>query len=214
MSKAEKKLEKEKDALLMTELKVDAAELKRLKKKLAKVQGTPERGIETWFRLASKNLYTRRQIVDTKSNILVTVNAIIISVVLGSLYPRLGEDSHMIFAVVPLVLTNLASIAYAIFATRPKLLAKGAFVEEDIHTKKAGLMTFDDFFKVDEDTYQAAVNRVMEDREFLYQTITKDVYRLGIDLNDRYRFIRIAYNIFLIGIIVSAFMFGLCHALF
>lgn len=67
---------------------------------------------------------------------------------------------------------------------------------------------------VEEDTYQAAVNRVMEDREFLYQTITKDVYRLGIDFNDRYRFIRIAYNIFLIGIIVSAFMFGLCHPLF
>lgn len=214
MSKAEKKLEKEKDAILMAELQVDAVELKGLKKKLAKMQGSPERGIETWFRLASKNLYTRRQIVDTKSNILITVNAIIISVVLGSLYPRLSEDSHMIFAVVPLVMTNLASIAYAIFATRPKLLAKGQFVEEDINSKKAGLMTFDDFFKVDEDTYQAAINRVMEDRGFLYQTITKDVYRLGIDLNDRYRFIRIAYNIFLIGIIVSAFMFGLCHALF
>ena len=61
------------------------------------MQGSPERGIETWFRLASKNLYTRRQIVDTKSNILITVNAIIISVVLGSLYPRLSEDSHALF---------------------------------------------------------------------------------------------------------------------
>lgn len=55
MSKAEKKLEKEKDAILMAELQVDAVELKGLKKKLAKMQGSPERGIETWFRLASKN---------------------------------------------------------------------------------------------------------------------------------------------------------------
>lgn len=72
---------------LMSEFGIDKKALKKLKKR----DPFPEKGIETWFRLASKNIYTRRQIVDTKSNILVTVNSIIMSIVLGSLYSRLGQ---------------------------------------------------------------------------------------------------------------------------
>ncbi len=57
------------DKALRKELGVDKEALKKLKKKLLKAEGKPERGIETWFRLASKNLYSRLQIVDTKANI-------------------------------------------------------------------------------------------------------------------------------------------------
>ena len=87
--KIEKKKQKIIDAALMQEMGIDKDALKKLKKKLVKAESRPERGTETWFRLASKNLYTRLQIVDTKANILITANAIIISVVLGSLYPCL-----------------------------------------------------------------------------------------------------------------------------
>ena len=52
---------------------VNKEELKKLKKKLAKAEAKPERGIETWYRLASKNLYARLTIVDTKANILLSL---------------------------------------------------------------------------------------------------------------------------------------------
>jgi hypothetical protein len=108
----DKKIEK----ALMSEMNIDKEALKKLKKKLEKVEGVPERGIETWFRLASRNLYIRRQIVDTKSNILVTVNSIILSVILGSLYAKLDDDPHLIWAITPKILTNIVSMAFAIFA--------------------------------------------------------------------------------------------------
>lgn len=186
----------------------------KMKKKKKKGKKSPERGIETWFRVASRNLYTRRKIVDTKSNILVTVNSIIISVVLGGLYPRLGADPHLVFALTPLVLTNLLSIAFAIFATRPKLLASGQVSKTSVQEKEASLMTFDDFYLMPYPEYQQAVEAMMQDGSFLYGTITRDIHRLGVDLSRRYKYIRVSYNVFLIGIIISVFLFGLCHALF
>ena len=122
----------------MEVLDIEETKLKSLKKKLAKVESVPERGIETWYRLASKNLYTRRQIVDTKSNILITVNAIMISVVLGSLYPRLADDPHLIYGITPIIIGNLLSIAYAIFATRPSV-GRGDFTETAVYSKKQTL---------------------------------------------------------------------------
>ena len=209
MEKMDKKTEK----AVANELGIDKARLKKLRKKIAKIEGYPERGIETWFRLASRNLYTRRQIVDTKSNILVTVNSIIISVILGSLYMQLDSDPHLLWAIVPMILTNVASIAFAIFATRP-IIEKGIFTEDDVKGKSARLMTFDDFYRMPEAEYEKAVDLLMEDKDFLYRTIKKDLHHLGVDLSRRYKNIRAAYDIFLIGLVISLFMFGLCHSLF
>ena len=208
-----KKEAKELDKVLQKELNIDKDKLKSLKKKLAKVEGFPERGIETWFRLTSKNLYTRRQIVDTKSSILITVNSIIISVVLGSLYTQLDDDPHLVFGIVPMIITNLISIAFAIFATRPAL-KKGQITKEKIKNKSASLMTFDDFYKVTEEEYEWAVEEMMTDRKFLYSTIKKDVYYLGVDLSHRYKYIQIAYNVFLVGLIISVLLFGGCHVFY
>jgi len=208
-----KKEQKAIDKILISELNLDKDKLKVLKKKLAKVEGFPERGLETWFRLSSKNLYTRRQIVDTKSSILITINSIIISVILGSLYTQLDDDPHLIYGIIPMTITNLVSIAFAVFATRPKI-REGKFSKEKVANKSASLMTFDDFSNVTLEEYEWAVEEMMTDRVFLYNTIKKDIYYLGLDLNHRYKFIRIAYNVFLWGLTISIFFFGMCHVMF
>ena len=208
----EKKLEKKKnkiiDQSLMEELGVDKEQLKKLKKKLAKVESRPERGVETWFRLASRNLYARLQIVDTKANILITANAIIISVVLGSLYPRLDDDPHLIYAVGGLILTNVFSIVFAILATIPKAW------EKKMDTSKidsVDLMTFEDFSGMELSDYRDSVMQTMEDGNMLYPSIITDIHTLGVKLARKYQLIRISYLIFLYGIVISIILFGLCH---
>jgi len=201
------------DKALIKELDIDKEQLKQLKKKLKKVEGVPERGIETWFRLASKNLYTRRSIVDTKSNILVTVNSIIMSVILGSFYPRLADDPHLIWAISPMILTNIISMAFAIFATRPAK-GSGVFSSKDLDGNGLRLMTFDDFYKMPEAEYEKALDKLMENRRFLYGSIKKDIHHLGVNLSRRYSNIRISYDVFLSGLIISIIMFAACHIFF
>ena len=210
----EKKLEKKKnkiiDQSLMDEMGIDKEELKKLKKKLAKVESRPERGIETWFRLASKNLYSRLQIVDTKANILITANAIIISVILGSLYPRLDDDPHLIFAIGGLILTNVFSITFAILATIPKAWVKKTSIT---NLQSADLMTFEDFCGMRLADYQESVMQTIADGKTLYPSIITDIHELGVKLARKYRMIRTSYLIFLYGIILSIVLFGACHAL-
>lgn len=204
----EKKKKKVIDAYLLQELGIDEANLKVLKKKLVKAEGNPERGIETWFRLASKNMYTRLQIVDTKANILITANAIILSVVLGTLYVRLEDDPHLIFAIAGLVLTNLGSISYAILATIPRHWNSFADSQEG---NVEDLLTFDDIHSKTLQEYQEAVTKVIEEKKTLYPSIITDVHRLAKILARKYKLITVSYLILLYGISISMVLFGLCH---
>ena len=151
--------------------------------------------------------------MDTKSNILISINAIILSVVLGTLYPRLDDDPHLLWGIIPMVIANLISISYAILATRPKM-STGAFTKQEVESKTSALMTFDDFYKMPLEDYEQAVEELMQNGSFLYRTITRDIHRLGVDLSHRYRNIQIAYNVFITGLIISVLAFGLCHIIY
>ena len=203
-----KKKKKVIDQALMQEMGIDKDELKKIKKKLAKAESRPERGIETWFRLASKNLYTRLQIVDTKANILITANAIIISVVLGTLYTRLDDDPHLLFAIAGLLITNLSSITFSILATIPAAWAKRMSITS---LECADLMTFEAFSDMKLSDYRDSVVKTIEDEKTLYPSLITDIHGLGIKLSRKYKLIRISYLVFLYGIILSIFMFGFCH---
>lgn len=208
--KLKKKQQKVIDQVLLDEMGIDKEELKKLKKKLAKVESRPERGIETWFRLASKNLYTRLQIVDTKANILITANAIIISVVLGNLYPKLEADPHLIWPISILVIANVLSISFAILATIPKAWSRRKNVK---NLEGADLMTFEDFSSMQLSDYRDSVMQTIQDGNTLYPGIITDIHALGVKLANKYRLIRTSYLIFLYGIILSIVFFGICHTL-
>ncbi len=51
------------------------------------------------------------------------------------------------------------------------------------------------------------MKRMMVDTDYLYGSLVKDIYYLGVILGRKYKLIRIAYNIFMIGIILSVIAF-------
>ncbi|HJY12247.1 MAG TPA: Pycsar system effector family protein, partial [Flavobacterium sp.] len=55
--------------------------------------------------------------------------------------------------------------------------------------------------------YDWAMNEMMKDRDYLYSTMIKDLYYLGLVLQRKYNLLRIAYNIFMVGIIVTVIAF-------
>lgn len=203
---SDKLKEKVEDKYLMEELNIDKEGLKKLKKKLAKVSPRSERGVETLFRLLSKNQYTLNKMIDTKSNILISINALIISLILGTVMNQLGTDPHLIYPVVMILITNLTSITFAIFATRPEL----------VHGKREtnNLLFYGNFQDMGEDRYVDEVVELMNKGDELYKTIAKDTYHLGKTMDRKFKLLRKSFNIFLIGIILSVAAFVACHALF
>ena len=168
----------------------------------------PDRGIDTMFRVTLNNHTRLSEIADSKANILLSVNAIIISISLSTLIPKLDSPSnmHLIIPTFVLVLFSVVTIIFAILSTRPKVTS-GTFTERDVEERKVNLLFFGNFYKMPYQAYEDAVNTMMKDREYLYNSMIKDLYYLGLVLERKYRLLRITYNIFMVGIIVSVIAF-------
>ncbi|RED45739.1 Pycsar system effector family protein [Seonamhaeicola aphaedonensis] len=170
----------------------------------------PERGIETMFRVTLKNHMHLSNIADTKANILLSVNAIIMSLVLANLIPKLDNASnkHLIIPTIIFVLVTVASIILSILATRPNV-TRGKFTKADVANKKVNLLFFGNFHKMSLNDFEWAMGEMMQDREYLYSSMKKDLYYLGLVLNKKYKILRLTYSVFMIGIIVSVIAFAI-----
>lgn len=177
------------------------------RKKLEKLE-SPERGIETMFRVTLNNHTKLSQIADSKANILLSVNAIIISVALSTLIPKLDgpSNSHLIIPTFVMIMSSVACIILAIMSTRPKV-SSGTFTRKEIEEKKVNLLFFGNFYKMPMEEYLWAMKEMMADRQYLYDTMIKDLYYLGIVLNRKYKLLRLTYTVFTIGIIASVIAF-------
>jgi hypothetical protein len=196
---------KKKEGKLTEEELKKAADLKKKKEK----ETQSERAIATVFRIMAQNQANLGQMADTKSNILISVNAIILSFVIGSLMDKLGTDVHLKLPTAILVLVCVVTIIFSILATRPTI-SGGTFTKEDIANKKTNLLFFGNFHSMGLDDYNWGMTEMLGDKNYLYSSMIKDNYFLGVVLAKKYRYLRIAYNIFMFGLITAmlAFIFA------
>jgi predicted metal-dependent HD superfamily phosphohydrolase len=171
---------------------------------------SPERGIETMFRVTMKNHITLSNIADTKANILLSVNAIIVSLVLSNLVSKLDNPSnkYLVIPTVIFVLFTVSSIVLSILATRPNVTS-GKFTKEDVANKKVNLLFFGNFHKMSLQDFEWAMGEMMKDRDYLYSSMKKDLYFLGLVLDKKYKILRLTYSVFMVGIIVSVIAFAI-----
>ena len=171
---------------------------------------SPERGIETMFRVTMKNHIILSNIADTKANILLSVNAIIVSLVLSNLVSKLDNPSnkYLVIPTVIFVLFTVSSIVLSILATRPNVTS-GKFTKEDVANKKVNLLFFGNFHKMSLQDFEWAMGEMMKDRDYLYSSMKKDLYFLGLVLDKKYKILRLTYSVFMVGIIVSVIAFAI-----
>jgi hypothetical protein len=163
--------------------------------------------VQTMFRTTSNNHFELSSLADGKANIMISVNAIIISVVLTVLLVRLPFYPQYMIPTIVLVVTCLSAMIFSILATRPSV-SSGMFSEDDIRQKRANLLFFGNFYRMQLDEYQWGMNEMIKDKEYLYNTMIKDIYFLGVVLSRKYRLLRIAYTIFMWGLILTVIAFA------
>lgn len=176
---------------------------------------SPDRSIQTLYRVTLKNHLKLSDIADTKSNILLSVNAIIISLVLANLLTKLDNPSnaYLIYPTFVLILFSVASMVLSVLATRPNITS-GRFTKEDVEQKRVNLLFFGNFHKMKLEEYEWALQELIKDKEYVYSSLTKDLYYLGLVLNRKYKILRITYTIFMLGMIISVIAFGVAFRFF
>ncbi len=184
-----------------------AEEAAAIKKKKEKEKET-ERGVQTVFRIMANTQNNLSQMADNKANILISVNAIVLSVVVSTLVPKLESNTHLVIPVLLLVICCVTVIVFAILATRPNI-SGGTFTKEDVASKKTNLLFFGNFYKMSLPDYDWGMLEMLSDKNYLYSSIVKDSYFLGVVLAKKYRLLRVAYNIFMYGLIIVMLAFTL-----
>ncbi len=164
------------------------------------------KGIQTMLRLASQNNLRLSEMADRKANILISVNAIIISVSISVLFRKFETDPFLVVPTIIFLTSSVITIVLSILATRPNITG-GKFAKEDITTKKVNLLFFGNFYKASLEDFKWGMGIMMRDPEYLYGSLIKDVYYLGVVLGKKYRLLRIAYNIFMVGVVISVIAF-------
>lgn len=167
-----------------------------------------EKSVDTMFKITLTNHIRLSEIADSKANILLSVNAIIISIALSTLIPKLDSPSnaHLIGPTFVMILFSVISIIFAILSTKPKVTS-GKFTRKDIEDRKVNLLFFGNFFKMPYEEFEWAMKEMINDKQYLHNSMIKDLYYLGLVLERKYRLLRITYNIFMIGIILSVISF-------
>jgi predicted metal-dependent HD superfamily phosphohydrolase len=171
----------------------------------------PDKGIETMFRITSANNQRLSDMADNKAHILITVNSIMLSLIVSLLLRRLEDHGNLIIPTFILLIVSLTCVVVSILSTRPSI-PKGEFTQEDMDNKKVNLLFFGNFYKMSLPSYTDGMIQVMNDKDFLYGTLITDVYSQGVVLGRKYKLIRLAYNIFMFGLIAAVFAFVIAYA--
>lgn len=170
----------------------------------------PSSGIQTFFRTSYRNHINLSAIADSKANIMISVNAILISVIISAIsYKNITETNPMILMpTVIFVVTGLTSLTFAVLSARPKVtsLNKGVLDKERI---KKNVFFFGNFVTLPLEDYEEAIDAVFRDGELLYGNMVRDLYYLGLVLDKKYKYLTLSYNIFIAGFIATVVFFML-----
>jgi hypothetical protein len=174
------------------------------------------RGKETLFRVTFRNQINHIQIADNKANMIITINSLIITVLIGlSGYSSISTGNlfnqvNIIIPVTLIILTCLLSVVFAIQAARPKIIRskKTQNEKQEIDLKsKTSLLFFGTISNKSLDDYISEMDNLINSKTSIYHTMVIDIYNQGKVLNRKYRLLSIAYQIFMYGFVFSVLTF-------
>lgn len=178
---------------------------KRKKKKEKDGLGTT-RGIETLFRTQYRVNMDLSSLADTKSNIMISINGIIISIILASISPKIDTNKFLLIPTVILLMGCLFSMVFAVLAARPRVGSESITLEQ-VKKSRANILFFGNFARLSERDYLQGMTELILNPELAYQNMMRDTYGLGQVLIKKYRLLRISYTVFMFALVAGVLSF-------
>lgn len=163
----------------------------------------PVRLIQTYFRTVFRNHIHLSAIADNKAHIMISVNAILISVLISfASYRNLAETRPVILLpVVIFLVTGLASLVSAVLAAWPRVTGSGR------QSTPPNIAFFGSFVRLSKDSFTRLLAKNLRDSNLLYENLTHDLYSLGQVLDKKYRYLSVSYKIFISGLTATVLAF-------
>ncbi len=209
----EPQLSEEQKLDIKQELGLSKEDFKSLKKKFNKLKGRDDRAFLEMLKVTSRNHYTLNQMVDRKARIMLSVNALILSLIIGKVISNPVMNGWNFYLLLTLGVTGFISIIYSMLAIKPEK-THGGLDEQSIRGKKGNPLFFGNFKNMTEEVYEDAMMEMVNDRDFIYRSMIQDIYHLGQILEKKRQYLRSSLNIFIAGLCIALILTFLKRILF
>ena len=164
---------------------------------------------QTLYRITVRNQLRSISIADQKASILIGINTILISIIITilsveSTLPGLRFISELDLNI-PLLVFLLACFGsgyIAVLAVRPAKKPWKNAAPDKIFFKNYDEMELDEF--------KVYINGILESGQKIYDSLNTDMYLFGRTIIRKYNYLRVAYTIFmfgLVGLVLTFFIF-------
>jgi hypothetical protein len=158
------------------------------------------------FRTSYRTHLDLSTLADNKANIMISINGIIISILLASIYPRIIDNRFLLLPTAVLLVFCLLSLVYAVLAARPRVTQREATLE-DVRAGRANILFFGTFTSMTEEDFLQGMEELIKEPGRTYRNMMKDIYGLGSVLTTKYRLLRASYTVFMLGLILGVVLF-------
>jgi hypothetical protein len=189
----------------------DLAQEKKKKKKKKKLGSS--RGIETVFRTAYRAQLDLTALAATKANIMISLNGLILSVLTLSGPFVLVAEPMFTVPIAVFLTTCLTSIIFAVLAAQPRFDKRRSNLE-DFKNDNANILVFEQFSSLNMLEHTQVMTRMLGDNKRIYKNMTRQLYKLGVDADRKYRFLKLSYTSFLAGLTASTLLLLVVGMLF
>ena len=176
------------------------------KRKVKKSLGSRKRGTETVFRTSYRTHLDLSALADTKANIMISINGLILSIIIAGVGPRIDANPWILYPVIVLLLVCLVSMVFAILSARPRV-SRHEVTLDDVRENKTNILFFGNFANMTEREYVEGMEELLQSGERIYHNMIRDIYGIGSVLLTKYRMLRYAYTVFMVGLVVSVLLF-------
>ncbi|MDX1440001.1 MAG: DUF5706 domain-containing protein [Rubricoccaceae bacterium] len=145
-------------------------------------------------------------LADTKANIMISINGLMMSVILGAIASKIDANPWLLYPTTVLLLGCLISLVFAVLSARPRVQRERVTLEQ-VRSNAANILFFGNFANMEKNEFLTGMKELMQHTDNLYQNMILDIYGLGLVLNKKYRFLRVSYTVFMIGLVVGVVAF-------
>ncbi len=155
------------------------------------------------IRTTMRNNIELTNIADNKANVLLGINALMLTFLVPLLIPytEVIRHYHLTIPLSILVGSGFITIYLSVLVLKP-----GKFFANSKAMKKGDNVSpffFGNFYKMNKEEYKEYVNKAVLESSSVKDHLTDDLHYIGSRLGRKMELIRIAFNIFMIGFFLS-----------
>lgn len=177
-------------------------DLYQVRRALNALRGRDDKSFMDMLRSVNRNHYLLNQMVDRKGRILLSVNTLLLSLLIGGAISTPVLINWQFILLGFLGICSLISCIAAMIAIAPERV-HGSLSHQDILDKKGNPLFFGNFKSLPEQTYEDTMMEMVNDRDFVYRAMIQDIYHLGQILEEKRKYLRTALYVFVGGLIIG-----------